>query len=98
MIFPLHLPVSVASLVFWVERHFQQHLSKGGVMINQYAMGIKAFLFDLAGHLPRNCLEVRPSSDASVLRAGACVYQPKLAFLTSGAADPLRSSSPLRQP
>lgn len=55
MLFPFHLPVSVASLVFWVERHFQQHLSKGSVMINQHAMGIKAFLFDGAGHLPRTC-------------------------------------------
>lgn len=26
-------------------------------MINQYAMGIKAFFFDSTGHLPRNYLE-----------------------------------------
>lgn len=55
MLFPLHLPVSVASLVFWLERHFQQHLSKGSVLINQHAMGIRAFLSDGAGHLPRTC-------------------------------------------
>lgn len=64
MISPPYLPVSVASLIFWVERHFEQHLSNGSVLISQYATGIKAFLFDRAGH---NRLDVRPWHDASGL-------------------------------
>lgn len=57
MIFPLYLPVSRTSLIFSGELLFQQHISKGCVMINKHAMGIKAFFFDGIGHLPRNCLE-----------------------------------------
>lgn len=64
---PPHLPVSMASLIFWVERHSEQHLSNGGVLISQYATGIKAFLFDRAGHLLGNRLDVRPRLDASGL-------------------------------
>lgn len=58
MIFQLYLPVSGTSLIFRGEHPFEQHISKGSVMINKYAMGIKAFFFDSIGHLPRNCLEV----------------------------------------
>lgn len=36
-------------------------------MINQYAMGIKAFFFDSTGHLPRNYLEVGARFDGSVV-------------------------------
>lgn len=69
MIFPLYLPVSGTSLIFRGELPFQKHISKGSVMINKHAMGIKAFFFDSIGHLPRNCLEVGAGFEGS----GVCV-------------------------
>lgn len=70
MISPLYLPVSVASLIFWVERHFEQHLSNGSAMISQYATGIKAFLFDRAGHLLSNRSDAGPRLDALSRNSG----------------------------
>lgn len=78
-------------------------------MINQYATGITAFFFDIIGVLPRNCLEVGARFDGS-MQCGMSHWlhlqvrrKPFLFFggfftFSVSPADPLSSSSPVRQP